>query len=311
MVRQNPFVLQTVRDITSLRIQGAQAIAKAAVTTFEKVEETYFQTFHHMSDYARSLKHMKDALMSARPTEPLLRNALNLIFHDSDVLYYDSMEKLHKHIQTQITIVLRHFTQVSETISKIGAKKIKPRMTVYTHCHSSAVMDIFSEAQKQKIPFSVCNTETRPRYQGRITASELSQKGIPVTHYVDSALRLAIKESNCIFLGADAIDYKGCIYNKIGSELICEIAKLYKVPVYICTDSWKFDPLTDAKHNEIIELRDEAEVWEKAPKGVTIKNYAFEKIDPTLVQGIISELGILQPQAFLAKVKDTYPQLRK
>ncbi len=308
---QNLILNQTIRDIKELRIQGAQQIAKSVVRAFAHAQEEYFAYYHHMGDYAKALKNAKDQLAQTRPTEPLLRNCLHILFHDTDILYYNTMPKLHEHIQSQLKFVNSHFQNVFDKVSYFTSQKIQTNMNVYTHCHSSAVVESLIRAKGQKKRITVLNTETRPRFQGRITATELSKQKIPVEHYVDSALRLAIKKADIVLLGADAIDYKGRIYNKIGSELICEIAKLYRVPVYICTDSWKFDPLTDAAHEEIIELRDSKEVWDKAPKNVTIKNYAFEKINPVLVQGIISELGILKPSVFLQKVKETYPILTK
>ena len=68
------------------------------------------------------------------------------------------------------------------------------------------VMAILKKAKEQGKKFEVYNTETRPKFQGRITATELAKLGIPVTHYIDSAARLAIKQTDMMLIGCDAID---------------------------------------------------------------------------------------------------------
>jgi translation initiation factor 2B subunit (eIF-2B alpha/beta/delta family) len=158
---------------------------------------------------------------------------------------------------------------------------------------------IYAHDNKKK--FQVYNTETRPLFQGRKTARELKKAGINVTMFVDSALGVALsheqktKKVNKIFIGADAI-LKDGVYNKIGSEVIAQIAKNQKIPVYVVADSWKY-----SSHEVSSEQRDEDEVWEKAPKNLKIENPAFEFIEKKYIKGIISELGVLGHTEFIAK----------
>jgi eIF-2B alpha/beta/delta-like uncharacterized protein len=260
------------RNIRNVKIQGAESIAKAAVN-------------------ALVFKHDKNAvkqLISLRPTEPALRNSVKYVLSHYDI----------KKAAQEVT---EHFESNHKKINSLGASLIKNGMIVYTHCHSATVTGILKEAKKQGKKFSVICTETRPLYQGRKTAAELAKAKIPVTLMVDSAARLALKKADIMLLGADAIT-SARIYNKIGSELFSIIANKYDVPVYICTNSWKF-----SSTEEEIEERPSAEVWPNAPKGVNIENPAFEKIDPRLIETIISELGILDFSSFLNQVKKIYP----
>ena len=110
-----------------------------------------------------------------------------------------------------------------------------------------------------------------------------------------------------MLLGADAVTSEGKVINKIGSELFTEIADRYEVPVYVCTDSWKFDPKSVFGYEEEIEKRKPTEIWPTAPRGVKIANFAFEKVNPDLITGIISELGIYKPSIFVEEVKRAYP----
>jgi len=260
---------QIAKDIKKIKIQGARNIAKAALKAYHLIQT----------------KRAKNKLLSLRPTEPMLINVLN---------------RLDKQPYREI---LRHFDEAQEKINKNVLRIIKNKDVIFTHCHSTNVVEALIYAKKQKKKFEVYNTETRPLYQGRKTAKQLKRAKIKVTMFVDSALGIALskeqgtKKVNKIFLGADAL-LKSGIINKIGSELIAQIAKQQKIPVYIVADSWK------STNKKIpIEKRNLNEVWDQAPKNIKIQNPAFEFLPKKYIKAIISEYGILSYSKFLKKAK--------
>jgi len=282
---------ETVKKIKSLEIQGAENIAIKAVEAFaQKIKET--------KDEKKLKKYLK-ILSEARATEPALRNALNYCFANY---------KTHPKIAHE---VLAHFKDNQKVIAKKGAELIKSGMKIFTHCHASTVERVLIEAHNQGKKITVYNTETRPRYQGRITATELSKAGIKVVHTVDSAGRQLLRQCDLFLIGCDSITTSKKVINKIGTESLFDAALESKVPVYICTNSWKYDTdSTDSKDTKI-EERDPKEVWDKPPKNVTIFNPAFEKIDLKKAKGIVCELGVLKPNKFFSKFKKNYPYLIK
>jgi len=258
-----------LENIKSIKIQGARNIAKAAL-------------------YAYSLnptKHSKEQLMKARPTEPMLVNVLNKI------------EKI------PYKKIISHFKEAQDEINKNVFKIIKSGDVIFTHCHSTNVVQALIYAKKKAKKFQVYNTETRPLFQGRKTAKELKKAGIKVTTFIDSAAAIALekkqgtRKTNLVLFGADAILKSGVI-NKIGSGMFSEIAKKNKIPVYIIADSWKYSP-SSVK----IEERNFREIWKNAPKRIKIRNPAFEKINKNYIKSIVSELGILSYDNFLRKVR--------
>jgi len=134
-------------------------------------------------------------------------------------------------------------------------------MKIFTHCHSSTVEAIIVKAWKQGKKFEVYNTETRPKFQGRKTATNLAKEGIPVTHFVDSAGRSMLRKTDLFLFGCDAITSEGKLINKIGTEMLAQTARESSIPAYSCTNSWKFDPNTLYGFDEEIEQRDPNEVW--------------------------------------------------
>jgi len=254
------------KNIKNLKIQGAQNVAIAGLK-------------------AISLKNDKKSVkkvLSLRVTEPLLKNAIRFAMKDFDNNY---------------KIVMDHLKSSRERISEIGYRKFKGKK-VFTHCHSSTVVDILKKAKVKK----VFNTETRPLYQGRKTAKELSKEGIKVEHYVDSGGKIGIEKSDVVLLGCDGL-CKRYVVNKIGSSMFVDIAKNLKKKVYVCGDSWKIC-------DEIkIEERNSDEMWKKKFNNLTVKNIAFDKIDNKLVDGIISEIGIYNPKKFMMEVRKKYPEI--
>jgi len=267
-------VEKTVHDIKSIKIQGAYHVAVAAIKAWQKT---------------KNKQEAAKKLAEARPTEPMLRNALR---------YLEKMD----HAET----LLEKLEADQQKIAEIGAEKIRSGMIVYTHCHSSTVNDILVRAKHEKKIFEVHATETRPFMQGRLTATQLAAAKIPVTLFIDSAARLALKKADVMMIGADAVTAEGCVINKIGSELMAEVANSYQVPIFICTHSWKFDPLTVFGFEEEIEQRATKEIWAKPAKGVKISNYVFEKVDPNKIAAIISELGVFKPVTFVEEVRKSY-----
>jgi len=266
------------RKIRNVDIQGAENVARAAVKALM------------LKNGEKSVQ----KLISLRPTEPALRNAIEFVKGDP---------------KRMGPLALEHFRDSTMKIAEYGARKIEDGMTVFTHCHSSSVMAVLKEAKKRGRKFRVNCTETRPLFQGRKTAKELSGAGIPVTMFVDSGGRIALKDSDLFLFGADAITSEGKVINKIGTEMFAEIAEKYDTDTYCCTDSWKYDPMTVFGLKEAIERRDGKEVWTKMPKGVNIMNLAFERVQPEVITAIISELGVHPPTVFIQEVRKAYPWL--
>ena len=260
---------QIAKDIKSIKIQGARNIAQKALYAYSLIPT----------------KESKKRLLSLRPTEPMLHKVLN------------KMEK------ESYRKILKHFDFAQQEINKNILKVIKNKEVIFTHCHSTNVVNALIYAKKKKKKFEVYNTETRPLYQGRKTARELRKSKIKVTMFVDSAVGVALsnkqgtKKVKKIFLGADALTKKG-IVNKIGSGIIARIAKEEKIPVYIVADSWKF-----TKSKVPREQRKLNEIWDSAPKNIKIKNPAFEFVNKKYITGIITELGVMKYREFVKRMK--------
>ena len=107
-----------LEDIKSIRIQGAENVAKAGIKAF----------------LIKSDKKSVKKILDTRPTEPLMQNAIKFLIKSNNprrdsIKFLNNLKKSH-----QIAV-------------KKGSILIKNNMNIYTHCHSSTVIDILKYAK--------------------------------------------------------------------------------------------------------------------------------------------------------------------
>ena len=188
-------------------------------------------------------------------------------------------------------------------MSSYGAKLIPKGSTVMTLCHSHSVIDVLIKARK-KIDHVYC-LETRPLYQGRMTANDLSKAGIKTTLLVDNAASTVLKKCDFFFTGADALLADGDVVNKIGTNQIATLCRRYETKQYVVTSTHKFEPATFFGRDEPIEQRSAKEVLPKKILKVEVLNPAFDRTDSSLIEGIICEKGVFPPEVLASKLYDS------
>jgi ribose 1,5-bisphosphate isomerase len=288
-----------IRDINTLRIEGATNVALAGVdAVIARLGELKKNHYEGLISFRRKLEKI-------RITEPALRNYMRFIF--KKISSHDSPSELKKKLEDGRKWLREHFTKSRAKVEKYGAKLIKDGDTVFIHCHSGTVSSVINKALGEKKSFKVIVSETRPFLWGRNTAKEFGSKGVDITCIVDSASNMFIRDADIVFVGADAITADGDLFNKIGTSLIALSAKEHGVPLYSCTHAFKFDPETMSGYEEPIEERDPKEVWRNHPKGVSIRNPVFDKTPAAHLKGYVTELGVLPPKDVLYKVVEEYP----
>ncbi len=269
-------VARTARKIAALEVQGANAIAKAALTALAE---------DLSDDPSADRCALRDLLASSRPNEPMLTNLLDAFIGATEGT--TSGPTLLEAARGLLESVERD----EQALARVGAGLVGDGMTVFTHCHSSTAVSILKEAHRQGRRFKVLNTETRPRFQGRLTAGELASEGIEVVHMVDSAAKYALDGADLFLFGADAVLPSGYLINKVGTGIFCVVAARYDVPTYCATLTLK---VVRDHLDEPVEERDGAEVWPDAPEGVVVFNPAFDKVHLKYVTAFVTERGLVK-----------------
>ncbi len=298
-------VHSTADKIKKLEVQGARNIAIAAIESLEALaEETNAKT---PNGFMKELTEARNVLFASRSTEPLMRNALRWIINKVENSSEDEVEALAKVVALSSNQFLKTLEESKECIAEIGSKRIRDNNVVFTHCHSSTVTHILRKAKEDDKKFEVICTETRPVFQGRITARELLSLDIKTTFIVDSAARSFMRKADIVIVGADAITSEGNVINKIGTGTIALLAHEARKPFYVVAELLKFDPATVCGEYSQIEERNPDEVWENAPEKLEVHNPAFDVTRREFIHGIICEEGIIPPHAVSEVIHRKYP----
>jgi ribose 1,5-bisphosphate isomerase len=300
---------QTVRvvadRIRKLEVQGARNVAIAAIKAVEALAaETTAET---RKEFMEEMEEAREVLFASRSTEPLMRNALRWIISQVEKAGGEEVDALAEVVTSSSSGFLKDLEASKECIADIGSKRIRDDMVVFTHCHSSTVTNILRKAKRDGRKFEVVCTETRPRFQGRLTAKELLSFGVKATFIVDSAARSFVRDADLVIVGADAITSEGNVINKIGTGTIALLAHEARKPFYVVAELLKFDPATVCGEYSQIEERSPDEVWKDAPEKLEIRNPAFDVTRRDFIHGIICEEGIIPPHAVSEVIHRKHP----
>jgi len=195
----------------------------------------------------------------------------------------------------------------NRAMGKLGAALIPEGARVMTHCNTGALATAgygtalgVIRASKSKIKGVIAN-ETRPYLQGaRLTAWELVQEGIPCTLITDNMAGhlMSRGEVDVVVVGADRIAANGDTANKIGTYPLAVLARRHGIPFYVIAPLSTFDLKISSGAEIPIEERSADEVtgyrnvrW--APRGVKVRNPAFDVTPAELITGIVCEKGVV------------------
>ncbi|MDO8428387.1 MAG: S-methyl-5-thioribose-1-phosphate isomerase [Candidatus Diapherotrites archaeon] len=293
-------VLQAIQDIKTLKTQGASQVKKS----FLKNIKIWIEQNHNknLNQFNSDFQHIVSLFVKARSTEPAVFNMARKLLELTE--NEKSLSKLKQELIQLLTEFENRDQQNIQKIIQFGQKVVPNKSIAFTHCHSHTVEAILIQA-KNKID-QVIATETRPLFQGRITAKNLAQKGIHCTLIVDNAAQTFMPKADFLITGADSVLANGNLINKIGTSIISKIAQENKVPHYVACTTEKMDPLSFFGKDTEIEQRNTNEVWSEQYAHITVLNPAFDITPARQIQGYITEKGILKPKKFAQTMKKEF-----
>jgi methylthioribose-1-phosphate isomerase len=212
-----------------------------------------------------------------------------------------------KELESEAKAIFEEDLAANRTMGEHGAALIPERARIMTHCNTGALataghgtaLGIVRSSKGKNVSVIAC--ETRPYLQGaRLTTWECMQEGIPCTLITDSMAGhlMSRGEVDVVVVGADRIAANGDVANKIGTYALAVLAKRHGVPFYVAAPLSTFDPkIPDGSYIPIEERpADEVTGYRKtrwAPKGVAVRNPAFDVTPAELITGIICEKGVV------------------
>ncbi len=295
--------------IRSLRVRGAPAIGIAAAYAVSLGMQRATATNH--DEFFADLKQWSQQLASSRPTAVNLFWALDRIQRHAQAHRESSLIEIRKELLVEARRIHEEDRVTCHAIGRHGSSLLRDGASVLTHCNAGGLataeygtaLSVFFTAQDQDKHIHVFVDETRPLLQGaRLTAWELTRRGIPSTLICDSMAAQVMKEGRveAVITGADRIAANGDAANKIGTYALAVLAQFHGIPFYIAAPRSTFDLSLPSGDAIPIEQRDRREIThafdnQTAPNEIDVYNPAFDVTPAELITAIITECGIIQP----------------
>jgi methylthioribose-1-phosphate isomerase len=270
---------KTAQAIKDMVVRGAGAIGATAAYGVAQGARAF-----RGKSLARFLPHVEtvcETLKAARPTAVDPVNAVNAVHQAMSA--GQTVEEQQALALAAAEEFANEDVRHCQDIGRHGAKLIRPRMNVLTHCNAGwlAFVDVGSAtaplyaAQAQGRKFHVYCDETRPRSQGAtLTAWELAQQNIPHQIIADNAAGHLMQRGkiDLVIVGSDrTLGRTGEVANKIGTYTKAVLAMRHGIPFYVAIPLSTIDWHLKSGFDIPIEERHESEVlgaWgvvERAP----------------------------------------------
>jgi methylthioribose-1-phosphate isomerase len=302
-------------SIKTMIVRGAPAIGVAAAYGMY-LGAREIET----GDRAELLRHLEEVANLLRQTRP---TAVNLFWAISRMLktaYEEigTVEEIKSSLLQTARTIQAEDLQTCQAIGDSGLSILPntPRqLRILTHCNAGSLatagygtaLGVVRSAWREQRLARVYANETRPRLQGaKLTAWECVQEKIPVTVITDSMAAHCMQQNkiDLVVVGADRIAANGDTANKIGTYSVAIAAKAHHIPFYVAAPFSTID-FNLAKGSQIpIEERDAAEIYQIdkttiCAEGVEFYNPAFDVTPANLIDGIITERGVIKPSSLI------------
>jgi len=296
------------KAIKAMQIRGAPAIGIAAAYGVALGMQN--EKFKNKNEYKKRLDQIIQTLQKTRPTAVNLFWALERMRNLAERNFNQPLEKINqlllkeaKEIHTQDKLMCRR-------IGEYGAKLLKSKDTVLTHCNAGALatggigtaLGVIYTAVHQGKNIKVFVDETRPVLQGaRLTCWELKQQKIDYTLICDDMAAYVMQKGlvDCVIVGADRIAKNKDVANKIGTYNLAILAKFHRIPFYVAAPTSTFDNLIESGKDIKIEQRSKEEITHWGNRRITPPNTkvfspAFDVTPANLITAIITDKGIIK-----------------
>ena len=291
-------VIEKVKLIEMDKNHGASWLANKAIEVIEQVSNT--DNHSNLDDYLNRIKAIAELLMNLRPSMGAINNQVgDLLFkiveksketsNIDEISFFINKEKKNHDRITE---------ENPKLIAKNVLKLIPNNARILTHSYSSAVIESLILAHKSGKNIQIFVSESRPLFEGRITAKELSEHGIPTTLVTDAAAGFFAGNVDMLLFGADSLLSDGEVINKAGTYPIVLAASYQGIPIYIAADIGKLN-LRSFFTNILLEEKEISEVWSEGPSNISIRNLYFDVTPKFFITGIITERQKIRPDELI------------
>jgi ribose 1,5-bisphosphate isomerase len=283
----NSKVIDEINNLKKDTIHGASWLSLQAINTLgSATSESPART---VADFVREIKTVAEELIQARPNITPIANYTNQFLYQiiTKAQNEKNLDSLRSFALIKGKELVKSATKAVSKAVEYGCGTISDLDTVITCSYSSTVCQVLEMARQRETRFRVIATESKfnGKAYGEITAEQLMKHRIPVEIISDKNIPLRISKADKVLVGADSISADGYLINGKPTLVLAQAAKNKKVPFYVVCESAKF-----------------------AIQGYMAKSTGlepgFDKTPLSLITGIITEKGTMQPSLVIAYIEE-------
>lgn len=296
--RRHEEVAQAIADMVTQSggpyTAAAMGMALAAYEARDLPEDAYLP---YMEKAAYTLSHARPTTMERM--KGVTKRAMAVVARElaAGTARAEIPQKLREDAVARLNENYTRYDRIAEHL----ADKIPNGGTVMTQCFAETIIGtLLRECRRRGNAVKMICPETRPYYQGaRLTASVAADMGFDTTVITDNmpGYTMKMKQVDVFTSAADVITMDGYVVNKVGTFQIALAARYWGIPYFATGTPNPAHPSVDTVE---IELRDPMLVTESMGHKHTLPNVkgyypAFDVTPPKLVDGIVTDKGILSP----------------
>ena len=281
---------ETVAEIREMQTHSSSVVAVKATRALGELVEREYVT---LAEFERDLEHNAGALRRANPSHASLHRAMRDVV-DRVVGETASTAEARELLASVVSDVAERIEAGKREAAATAAETFEDGETVFTHDYSSTVLEAIETAVAEGAHLTVYVSEARPRHLGRKAARQLAgMDPVDVHLLVDAAAGHVLGECDRVVLGMDCI-VGDSYYNRVGTFPIAAAAANRGVTVDVVGSGTKV--VADGFRFEN-EFRPPSEVMREPVEDITIENPAYEATPVSLVDRLLTDDGVRDPNA--------------
>lgn len=181
-------------------------------------------------------------------------------------------------------------------ISKYFKGSMRNGMTLLVHGFSTTVFYAIRDCKRSGINLNVLITDCSPEHSGNLMIKACKEEGIKCDVILDLAIGYHMNNVDCVITGSNAIVENGGVINRIGTYTLALVAKNFKKPFYVISETLKFLKLYPLDQNDI-PFNTKSTGLNKENNEEDHKDYICDYTPPEFISLVFTDTGIFTPSS--------------
>mmetsp|Transcript_21171 Transcript_21171/g.59586 ORF Transcript_21171/g.59586 Transcript_21171/m.59586 type:complete len:294 (+) Transcript_21171:260-1141(+) len=255
---------------------GTEAIERSTASTMMEMKED-------MTTVLQELRGMPGTPLSLRSSLAILERLIARAELDSPV--FDECKAAMVETGRNLARVIE---QSARKVAQLADRLVQDGMTILVHGSTEPAEALIRGPARSK-RICVVVTESRPNGAGEEMLRMFQEAGVPAKMVPDAAVAHHMGTVDLVLVGSEAVVESGGVVNAVGTYQIALLAKQLKKPFYACTERCKFMRVFPLQQQDVVRIC--------YPPGCPEPTHPIDYTPPSLIQLLITDLGLLTPSA--------------